>query len=95
MTTTSVTSSSQSLSKSGEPTLPSNVIHPKKLLGSSWTATLPKERDKHFIVIAVVKGAVAGQEDRSVRLRAVLSGRERFVGACELADITQWKHGWS
>jgi tryptophan-rich hypothetical protein len=75
--------------------LPSNVIHPKKLLGSSWTATLPKERDKHFIIVAVVKRSVAGQKDRSVRLRAVLSGRERLVGACELADHTQWKQGWS
>ncbi|HCH4279606.1 TPA: TIGR02450 family Trp-rich protein [Vibrio parahaemolyticus] len=27
-----------------------NKIHPKKLLHSKWTATSPKNKEKHFVV---------------------------------------------
>ena len=32
---------------------PQRSWHPKKLANSKWTAVLPQQREKHFIVVAV------------------------------------------
>ena len=37
-----------------------NPIHPKKLLLSKWTAVMPENKEKHFMVIKVIEPEVEG-----------------------------------
>ncbi|EID7696301.1 TPA: TIGR02450 family Trp-rich protein [Vibrio parahaemolyticus] len=69
-----------------------NRIHPKKLLHSKWTATSPKNKEKHFVVTEmeldedgnVVKGVI----------EAVMSKREQEMNWQDLKDPELWRQGW-
>ncbi|MFW9082761.1 TIGR02450 family Trp-rich protein [Pseudomonas sp. P2757] len=69
-----------------------NQINPRKLLLSKWTAALPKNREKHFLVTELFRdeeGTVL-----EIELQAVLTKRsERFEWQA-LQDISRWKMGW-
>ncbi len=74
----------------GENTI--NQINPKKLLNSKWTAVKPKNKEKHFTVIAV-----EFDDDEAVSscfIEAVMSKRETDIQWQELKDISQWLQGW-
>jgi len=69
-----------------------NRINPKKLLNSKWTAALPVNRERHFIVSDVEydeEGIVV-----SCELEAVLSKRCLPITWLDLKDSTCWIHGW-
>ncbi|ELA7272460.1 TIGR02450 family Trp-rich protein [Vibrio parahaemolyticus] len=64
-----------------------NKIHPKKLLHSKWTATSPKNKEKHFVVTEMEL-----DEDGNVvkcAIEAVMSKREQ-----DLKDPELWRQGW-
>lgn len=69
-----------------------NPVNPKKLLHSKWTAALPRDREKHFLVTDV------RADDRGVPqtciLEAVHSRREIEIGWRELKDAERWLMGW-
>ncbi|WP_426205748.1 TIGR02450 family Trp-rich protein [Pseudomonas sp. TWP3-1] len=69
-----------------------NQINPRKLLLSKWTAALPQNREKHFLVTELFRdeeGTVL-----EIELQAVLTKRsERFEWQV-LQDISRWKMGW-
>lgn len=66
-------------------------LHPKKLLGSKWTACHPREKEKHFLAVRTlpVDGPV-----KTVVLEAVLTGSEYEIPWRELRDVETWKAGW-
>jgi tryptophan-rich hypothetical protein len=65
-----------------------------KLLRSKWTATVPLNKEKHFIVTALVEPEVAGGVVDAVAMEAVLTGRRFTVRWRELTDTAHWLQGW-
>jgi tryptophan-rich hypothetical protein len=69
-----------------------NIINPRKLLGSKWTAVKPDNKEKHFIVSEIEfdeKDLVI-----SFSIEAVLSKRSIVIDWNELKDDGDWIHGW-
>ncbi|SJL83353.1 TIGR02450 family Trp-rich protein [Vibrio palustris] len=69
-----------------------NPIHPSKLRQSKWTAVIPKNKEKHFLVTAVEY-----DEDGKVIdcvLEAIMSKQEYTIDWRELKNTEQWKQGW-
>lgn len=75
-------------------TEPRRSWHPKKLLNSKWTAVVPQQREKHFIVVQVTHNADDAQKIEHITLEAVLSKRHFTLHWTALADETQWRSGW-
>ncbi|PKH00582.1 TIGR02450 family Trp-rich protein [Paraglaciecola sp. MB-3u-78] len=69
-----------------------NKISPKKLLHSKWTAVVPLNKEKHFLIIEVEydeQGAVM-----SCLTEAIMSKRSIQIKWRDLKDIEQWVQGW-
>ncbi|MGB5540926.1 MAG: TIGR02450 family Trp-rich protein [Gammaproteobacteria bacterium] len=69
-----------------------NTINPKKLLNSKWTAVVPAQKEKHFIVTEV-----EFDEHGSVifcLIEAVISRHTYPIKWQDLKDMNQWIHGW-
>lgn len=71
-----------------------NRIDPKKLLLGKWTAVVPRDREKHFLVVKVLDPEQAGEAPTKVQLEAVLSRRILTIAWRELEDASAWKRGW-
>ena len=72
-----------------------NPLSPKKLLLSKWTAVLPLNKEKHFLVSKVIYSDP--EEERvahSVELEAVYSKKIRVIPWRELTDSHYWLQGW-
>jgi tryptophan-rich hypothetical protein len=69
-----------------------NPLNPEKLALSKWTAVTPRDREKHFIVTKVMRGA--GEKPVACILEAVHSHREYEIDWQELRDATRWLQGW-
>lgn len=68
-------------------------LNPSKLLHTQWTATQPREGEKHFIVMHVAgKKAHAG---RQVTMQAVLTGHTFAIDWRDLSDEQRWRQGWN
>lgn len=69
-----------------------NRINPAKLLLSKWTATSPKNKEKHFLVTELFRdeeGTVL-----QIELQAVLTHRTERMGWQTLRNADSWKMGW-
>jgi tryptophan-rich hypothetical protein len=69
-----------------------NKISPKKLLNSKWTAVLPLNKEKHFVIIEVEY-----DEDAAVvscLIEAIMSKRTIQIHWPDLKDTQQWVQGW-
>ena len=71
-----------------------NRVDPKKLLLGKWTAVVPRDREKHFLVVKVLDPGVAGEAPTRVQLEAVLSRRVLTIAWRELEDPAAWTRGW-
>ncbi len=69
-------------------------LSPGKLLMSKWTAAVPRDREKHFIVVRLVAPDPAEAPPVEVELQAVYSGRSQVLPWRELRDATRWLQGW-
>jgi len=69
-----------------------NRFNPAKLQLSKWTAMLPRNREKHFIVTKLVQDDV-GNVTHCV-IEAVHSHREQLVEWQELRESAKWRQGW-
>ena len=69
-----------------------NSINPAKLLLSKWTATQPKNKEKHFLVTQLI----TNDEERIVGcvIEAVYSQRKTEIDWKMLMDNSQWLMGW-
>ena len=71
---------------------PVNRINPEKLQLSKWTALDPQRRQKHFIVIRLLR-----DENRQViacELEAVIDRQSYRIDWQELRDDSRWAMGW-
>jgi len=69
-----------------------NKISPKKLMNSKWTAVVPFNKEKHFMITEVEydeDGAVI-----SCLIEAVMSKRATPIHWSDLKDTEQWLQGW-
>jgi len=71
-----------------------NILQPKKLMLSKWTAVKPVAKEKHFLVSKVVEAELDGGAVEWVDLEAVHSKLTRRIQWQELRDETQWLRGW-
>lgn len=73
-----------------------NRISPNKLLNSKWTSASPVKKEKHFIVIELVKPDESEQElnFQFIKIEAVYSNSVYQIEWEELKDRSKWKQGW-
>lgn len=67
-------------------------LTPRKLLLSKWTAAVPQNREKHFLVTELFcdeEGTVL-----EIELQAVLSKRVQRLDWRVLQNAEAWKMGW-
>lgn len=72
----------------------SNPVSPKKLLLSKWTAVKPVNKEKHFLVVAVIQPELVGAPIQDVTLEAALTGRTTRMPWRALKDADTWRRGW-
>jgi len=70
-----------------------NRINPDKLLHSKWTATVPQQRQKHFMVTEV-EFDEEGVVTRCL-LEAVFTRRATEIDWQDLKNPQHWKMGWA
>lgn len=66
----------------------------RHLIGSSWSAAAPVDREKHFRVVGVRTIEDEGVTREQVELEAVLSRRRVEVRREELDDRSKWLPDW-
>jgi len=71
---------------------PMNQINPAKLLLSKWTAVMPKDKEKHFLVTGFTKDESG--DIVTCTVEAVLTHREYDCDWRELKDKSRWLAGW-
>ena len=71
-----------------------NLLHPKKLLLTKWTAVKPVSRNKHFLVSKVIEPELPEVAIEWVELEAVYSKAVTRIDWRELRDDTLWRQGW-
>jgi tryptophan-rich hypothetical protein len=71
-----------------------NALSPKKLLHTKWTAVVPHNKEKHFLVTKVLEPMPPGSPVVSVEIEAVHSKRTRTIAWRELKNELQWRRGW-
>jgi tryptophan-rich hypothetical protein len=69
-----------------------NRINPAKLLLSKWTAALPKNKEKHFLVTELFRDEAGTVLE--IELQAVMTRRTERVGWQTLQNANSWKMGW-
>ena len=71
-----------------------NTLSPKKLLHTKWTAVVPRNKEKHFLVTKVIEPIPPGSPVVSIEIEAVHSKRTRVIAWRDLKDALQWRRGW-
>ncbi|MEQ1545744.1 TIGR02450 family Trp-rich protein [Methyloglobulus sp.] len=69
-----------------------NQINPNKLLLSKWTAVAPKQKERHFMVIKLIR-----DEEREIiacKLEAVINNNSYEIDWQVLKDSSLWLMGW-
>ena len=69
-----------------------NRINPEKLLQSKWTAVTPQHKEKHFIVIELLRGEQ--EQVTHCILQAVMTHREYTLDWTALKNDATWRMGW-
>lgn len=67
-------------------------LNPRKLLLSKWTASRPQNRERHFLVIELLRDEQ--EQIIGVELQAVLTGRSEHIDWRQLLDTERWQQGW-
>lgn len=68
------------------------ALNPDKLLLSKWTAVVPQNRERHFLVSRLLRDEV----DRVIgcELESVLTRRVQSLDWRALQDEAVWQQGW-
>jgi len=69
-----------------------NQINPNKLLLSKWTAVKPKQKERHFIVIKLIRSEM--EEIIACELEAVINKNIYEIEWQALKDSSCWLMGW-
>lgn len=65
-----------------------------KLPRSKWTACAPQNKEKHFMVLALVAPATPDGAVELVTMEAIHSGRQSEIAWRALYDSALWRQGW-
>lgn len=71
-----------------------NLLNPKKLLLSKWTAVAPIQKQKHFLVRKVILPKAPNQNIEFVEIESVFSKRVSQIRWLELTKRELWLQGW-
>lgn len=69
-------------------------LNPNKLLLSKWTAAMPQNKEKHFLVTQLIKPELPDAPIEHVELEAIYSHRSFILPWRDLIDTGQWLQGW-
>jgi tryptophan-rich hypothetical protein len=69
-------------------------VNPRKLLLSKWTAVVPQEKEKHFLVTKLIEVVPPATRIEMVELEAVHSNRKFLLPWRDLTNQAQWLQGW-
>ncbi len=71
-----------------------NLLSPKKLLLTKWTAVHPSDKRKHFLVSKVILPDLPEQAIEYVELEAVIDKHIQLISWRELSNSAIWLQGW-
>jgi len=71
-----------------------NLLSPKKLLLTKWTAVHPSSKRKHFLVSKVILPDLPEQAIEYVELEAVIDKHIQLISWRELSNSAIWLQGW-
>ena len=71
-----------------------NLLNPKKLLLTKWTAVKPVAKQKHFLVSRVIQPELPTDPIELVEIEAVFSKAVQEIAWRELQDESVWRRGW-
>ena len=69
-------------------------LNPKKLLQTKWTAAVPLNKEKHWVVTKVIEPEPPALRIAQVEIEAVHSKRSVVLPWRDLLDATRWLQGW-
>lgn len=69
-------------------------LNPKKLLRSKWTAAVPRNKEKHFMVTKLIQEETPLMPIETIELEALHSRRVLVLPWLELSDSSKWLQGW-
>ena len=69
-------------------------INPRKLLLSKWTASVPLNKEKHFVVTRLIEPDAPDGLVEFVELEAIFSRRTCVMAWRELRNTDRWRQGW-
>ncbi|NOT83748.1 MAG: TIGR02450 family Trp-rich protein [Methylococcaceae bacterium] len=69
-----------------------NRINPRKLLHSKWTAVTPQQKQRHFMVIKLIRADT--EEIIACELEAVINNQVYIINWQELKNSACWLMGW-
>ena len=71
-----------------------NLLNPKKLLLTKWTAVKPVAKQKHFLVSRVIEPEQLTDPIEKVEIEAVFSKAVQEITWRDLQDDRVWRQGW-
>ena len=71
-----------------------NLLSPKKLLLTKWTAVKPIAKQKHFLVSKVILPEPPNEKIEWVEIEAVLTKKISRIAWRDLTDSALWIQGW-
>ena len=71
-----------------------NLLNPKKLLLTKWTAVKPLAKQKHFLISRVIEPEQLTDPIERVEIEAVFSKSVQEIAWRDLQDDRVWRQGW-
>ena len=71
-----------------------NLLNPKKLLLTKWTAVKPVAKQKHFLISRVIEPEQLTDPIERVEIEAVFSKSVQEIAWRDLQDDRVWRQGW-
>jgi tryptophan-rich hypothetical protein len=69
-------------------------LNPNKLLLSKWTAAIPRNKEKHFLVTKLIQPEHPAVRIECVEIEAIHSRRSVVIPWRALQDDSLWLQGW-
>ncbi|WP_438978771.1 TIGR02450 family Trp-rich protein [Polynucleobacter sp.] len=79
---------------SAMPSKQQNLLNPKKLLLSKWTAVKPSHKRKHFLVSKVILPELPDAAIEFIELEAVFDKSTQVIPWRDLKETEIWLQGW-
>ncbi len=71
-----------------------NLLNPKKLLLTKWTAVKPVAKQKHFLISRVIEPEQLTDPIERIEIEAVFSKTVQEIAWRDLQDDRVWRQGW-